>query len=582
MGFFNAIFTNPAFLKQIASANQSAAPASGGILGNAIRNLVAQQSTAAPAAAPAASAAPAGGGPFGVFNPALIQSLVAQRAAAAPAAAPAATPAAPAGGGMFGMPALIQSMASRAVPAVANSGLFGLPIRGVAAQQPVAAGGMFGPLLRSLAMKYQAPNAPRLFADGGLASSDYWRTGDLADVETMANPAGLPQLSAKYDNAPTSAPAEEPAAPAPQRLSSDVAYERMSKTWEAQQQAIKSQQETLRKQMEEMPEGPDKSELYFKLAAAFAQPTRTGTFGESLMAPAAAMADYAGDARKARLAAKQRREELQNKVDALGIDALNAQEKREYALYEKVRGEEATAEQKRLDREAKAEEKAAAIAQAERESRRDAETRRLLAGNKPEKMVTVIDPVSKMPVTIPQSQMQPGQVLYTPSIAKAYQDIDVKSRGKSALTDTLSQMITDYKTLQEKGGITSTQAPWHSNIGASISGSPLGQYMGGALGTEEKTLRDQINMSRPLVLQSIKEATGMTAQQMNSDRDIQMWMKTTSDPSSSLEANIRQLQLLDQKFGLGLINEKVGGMQTAVGTVKTSPVRSKADQIIAR
>ena len=52
-------------------------------------------------------------------------------------------------------------------------------------------------------------------------------------------------------------------------------------------------------------------------------------------------------------------------------------------------------------------------------------------------------------------------------------------------------------------------------------------------------------------MQSIKSATGMSAQQMNSDADVKLMMKLTSDPTSSIEANMAILNKLNQKFGLG-------------------------------
>ena len=61
---------------------------------------------------------------------------------------------------------------------------------------------------------------------------------------------------------------------------------------------------------EDAPALPSKSEMYFRLASAFAKPTRTGDFFESLGNAAGEMAAYKGDVRTAEAAAAQQRRDL--------------------------------------------------------------------------------------------------------------------------------------------------------------------------------------------------------------------------------------------------------------------------------
>jgi hypothetical protein len=138
---------------------------------------------------------------------------------------------------------------------------------------------------------------------------------------------------------------------------------------------------------------------------------------------------------------------------------------------------------------------------------------------------------------------------------KAQEKIDTKNQAKQQLSDIVGQLKTSYDTLLEGGGITSTTTGGRENIGAKIGTSAVGQFMGSALGTKNQEQRQVIEQTRPLLLNLIKEATGMSASQMNSNAEMQMYLKAATDPKLSYEANVTALQNLDKTFGLGLLKD---------------------------
>jgi len=138
---------------------------------------------------------------------------------------------------------------------------------------------------------------------------------------------------------------------------------------------------------------------------------------------------------------------------------------------------------------------------------------------------------------------------------KAQEKADVKAEAKKQLSDVVSQLKNSYDTLYEGGGITSTTAGGRENIGAKMGTSAVGQFMGSALGTKNQEQRQIIEQTRPLLLNLIKEATGMSASQMNSNAEMQMYLKAATDPKLSYEANVTALQNLDKTFGLGLLKD---------------------------
>ena len=184
----------------------------------------------------------------------------------------------------------------------------------------------------------------------------------------------------------------------------------------------------------------------------------------------------------------------------------------------------------------------------DREARMD--LARFSASNRPEKMVTVLGPNGEA-VSLPQSQAG-GMQLYNPMAAKEIQKQKAQGEAKQQLSDIVGSLKGNYDALNKNFGIASTDNRALSNIGARIGSSGVGQLFGGALGTQNQQYRQEIEQTRPLLLNAIKNATGMSAQQMNSNAELTMYLKAATDPTLSYEANMKALQNLDKMFGLGI------------------------------
>ena len=74
-------------------------------------------------------------------------------------------------------------------------------------------------------------------------------------------------------------------------------------------------------------EGPSKAETYFRLAAAFGTPTKTGAFGEGLAQAGAAMADTKKEERASRLSKRKLGAEIAMKKQELTLDSAKDTEK---------------------------------------------------------------------------------------------------------------------------------------------------------------------------------------------------------------------------------------------------------------
>jgi hypothetical protein len=70
-----------------------------------------------------------------------------------------------------------------------------------------------------------------------------------------------------------------------------------------------------------------------------------------------------------------------------------------------------------------------------------------------------------------------------------------------------------------------------------VAGTGVGQVAGRVVGSEAQTQRDIIQSSRNQLLNAVKNATGMSAQQLNSNVEFRSWLEALSDPTRSIEAN---------------------------------------------
>ena len=245
----------------------------------------------------------------------------------------------------------------------------------------------------------------------------------------------------------------------------------------------------------------------------------------------------------------------QERIDARQFRQTEAE------LARQARSEEAAANREQRMRELQMRSEDQRLSQqeriaAQRESRdlmmqNQREMAKLQASLRPEKMVTVLGPNGEA-LTLPQSQAQgQGIEIYNPLRAKQLQTEQGKKVGQSALSETLDSLADRYNKLNQNSGIPSQTNRVGTNLAAAASSTPLGNFAGRMLGTENADARDFIAQTRPLLLADIKKATGMTASEMNSNVEMQMWLSAATDPTKGYEANMDAIRNLENKFGLG-------------------------------
>jgi hypothetical protein len=131
----------------------------------------------------------------------------------------------------------------------------------------------------------------------------------------------------------------------------------------------------------------------------------------------------------------------------------------------------------------------------------------------------------------------PGVIGASGKTPKAEADKIKQEQGASQAMDVLDTLKTAYSELDRMRAVPSEQRSALSNIAAGTAATGVGQATGRLFGTKEQTQRDVITSSRNQLLMALKNATGMSSQQLNSNVELRVWLDSLSDPSKSIQAN---------------------------------------------
>ena len=145
-------------------------------------------------------------------------------------------------------------------------------------------------------------------------------------------------------------------------------------------------------------------------------------------------------------------------------------------------------------------------------------------------------------------------------------------QGADQATQILDTLQSAYENLSTLNAIPSEKQGLMANAIASIAATGPGQVAGRVAGTKAQTERDVIQSARNQLLAAVKSATGMSAQQLNSNVEFKTWLDSLTDPAKSLEANQIILENM-RKFiaSGGKYSAKKGG-----GAVTTEPTAGAA------
>jgi len=149
------------------------------------------------------------------------------------------------------------------------------------------------------------------------------------------------------------------------------------------------------------------------------------------------------------------------------------------------------------------------------------------------------------------------------AVLKAQEKAEKAAEGQLALGDTISTAETLVKDLAKMGGMTSTSKGPLANLVTSLQTGTVGQMAGRTFGTAEQAKRDELKSIRLQLLNAIKEATGMSAQQLNSNVELKTYLDSLGSEGMTKEANLAILDNLSRRYLKGSMNAPSKGVGTA-------------------
>jgi len=147
------------------------------------------------------------------------------------------------------------------------------------------------------------------------------------------------------------------------------------------------------------------------------------------------------------------------------------------------------------------------------------------------------------------------------------------TEGKGQLQDQLDDLRASFTNLNESRSIVSDERNPASNVLSYIQGSTVGQIGGKVIGSKAQTDRNLINSAKQRIAQAIKNATGMSSQQLNSNFELKSMLDSLSDVNLGYEASMEIIDRLERDYVKGSGMKKgaspsgnTSGGQTSKGT----------------
>lgn len=172
----------------------------------------------------------------------------------------------------------------------------------------------------------------------------------------------------------------------------------------------------------------------------------------------------------------------------------------------------------------------------------------------------------------------PGVIGSSGKTPKAESDRLKQEQGASQAQDILDTLKTAYSELDRMRAVPSEQRGALSNIVSGVAATGVGQATGRLFGTKEQTQRDIIASSRNQLLSAIKNATGMSAQQLNSNIELRVWLDALSDPSRSIQANQAILDNVERFIASG---GKYSARKGEGGATPAAPTATKSGATVS-
>ena len=156
-----------------------------------------------------------------------------------------------------------------------------------------------------------------------------------------------------------------------------------------------------------------------------------------------------------------------------------------------------------------------------------------------------------------------------------------KAPGRKQVSTIIKKIRGAYEQLEKKKAIASEKCGGFANVMDYLATTSPGREVQKALGTSASKYLSEIVNSRKLLATAIKNATGMSAQEMNSNVELQLTLDALTDPTQGIEAARSTLDTLEELYGAPRTAPAQGARRTATLPVLT-PEQVRANPNVKR
>jgi hypothetical protein len=133
--------------------------------------------------------------------------------------------------------------------------------------------------------------------------------------------------------------------------------------------------------------------------------------------------------------------------------------------------------------------------------------------------------------------------------AEANKKAAEKLPGRNQVSTLIKKVRAAYEQLDKAKAIPSEKRGGFENAMDYFGSSTLGREAQKMVGTKSSKYLSEIINSRKLLATAIKNATGMSAQEMNSNIELQLTLDALTDPTQGIEAARTTLDTLEELYG---------------------------------
>jgi hypothetical protein len=139
--------------------------------------------------------------------------------------------------------------------------------------------------------------------------------------------------------------------------------------------------------------------------------------------------------------------------------------------------------------------------------------------------------------------------------ARATANVDTEKKaaeklpGRNQVSTLIKKVRAAYEQLDKANAIPSERRGGFANAMDYVASSSLGREAQKMVGTKSSKYLSEIINSRKLLATAIKNATGMSAQEMNSNVELQLTLDALTDPTQGIEAARTTLDTLEELYG---------------------------------